>query len=33
MSDLVYLAITGAFFALAVAYTFGCERLRGGDHD
>lgn len=33
MTDLYFIATTVAFFALAVAYTYGCERLRGGDHD
>lgn len=33
MLDLIFIAITVAFFALTVAYTHGCERLRGGDHD
>jgi len=33
MLDLIFIAITVAFFGLTVAYTHGCERLRGGDHD
>ena len=33
MLDLIFVAIVVGFFALAVAYTRGCERLRGGDHD
>lgn len=32
MSDLIFLGITTAFFALALAYTHACEKLRGGDH-
>jgi hypothetical protein len=32
MSDLIYIAIAVGFFALSVAYTHGCEKLRGGDH-
>jgi hypothetical protein len=30
MSDAIYLAITTAFFAVAIAYVKGCEKLRGG---
>jgi len=33
MTDLLFVAFTVGFFALAVAYTHACERLRGGDHD
>jgi hypothetical protein len=33
MTDLVYIAICAGFFAVAVAYTYGCEKLRGGSHD
>jgi hypothetical protein len=33
MLDLIFIAVAVGFFALAVAYTHGCERLRGGDHD
>lgn len=33
MFDLVCIVIAGAFFALAAAYTYGCDKLRGGDHD
>jgi len=33
MSDLIYLAITLAFFGISVAYVSGCEKLRGGSHD
>jgi len=28
--DLLYIAITALFFALAVAYVAGCDRLGGG---
>jgi hypothetical protein len=33
MTDLYFIGAVVAFFALAIAYTYGCERLRGGDHD
>jgi hypothetical protein len=33
MSDIIYLAITLAFFGIAIAYVNGCEKLRGGSHD
>jgi hypothetical protein len=33
MSDFIYIAVTIAFFAIAIAYTHGCEKLRGGGHD
>ena len=33
MSDLIFIAITIGFFALAIAYTHACEKLRGGNHD
>jgi hypothetical protein len=33
MSDLIFIAIAGGFFALAIACTHGCEKLRGVDHD
>jgi hypothetical protein len=29
MTDLISIAMAVAFFTLAVAYTYGCERLRG----
>ena len=29
MTDLIFIAITAAFFAVAIAYTRGCEKLRG----
>jgi len=30
MSDLIFLAVSVAFFVGSVLYAFGCERLRGG---
>jgi hypothetical protein len=33
MSDLIFIAVTIGFFALAIGYTHGCERLRGGGND
>ena len=33
MSDLLFTATSLAFFGLAFAYTFACERLRGGGHE
>jgi len=33
MSDLVFIAVTVGFFALAIAYVDGCEKLRGGTRD
>lgn len=33
MIDLIFVAVTVGFFALAVAYAHGCEKLRGGSHD
>ena len=33
MTDLIYLAIAIGFFVLAIAYTHGCEKLRGGSHE
>jgi hypothetical protein len=33
MIDLIFIATTIGFFALAIAYTHGCEKLRGGTHD
>jgi hypothetical protein len=33
MTDFIFVAVTMGFFALAVGYTHGCERLRGGGHD
>lgn len=31
MSDLILLATAIGFFLVAIAYTHGCEKLRGGD--
>lgn len=33
MTDLVFVALTIGFFAVAIAYTHGCQKLRGGSHD
>lgn len=33
MMDLIFIATAFGFFALTVAYTYGCEKLRGGKHD
>lgn len=33
MIDLLFIATTIGFFLLAIAYTHGCEKLRGGSHD
>jgi hypothetical protein len=33
MLDLIFVAVTAGFFALAAAYALGCEKLRGADHD
>ena len=33
MTDLIFVAIAMGFFGLAIAYTHGCEKLRGGSHD
>jgi hypothetical protein len=33
MIDLIFIATAIGFFALAIAYTHGCEKLRGGNHD
>jgi hypothetical protein len=33
MTDLIFISASVAFFALAIAYVHGCEKLRGGDHD
>lgn len=33
MLDLLFIGLTVGFFGLTVAYTHGCEKLRGGDHD
>ena len=33
MIDLIFIATAIAFFLVAIAYTHGCEKLRGGSHD
>ena len=33
MSDLIFLTITIAFFLVSVAYTHGCQKLRGVSDD
>jgi hypothetical protein len=33
MTDLIFIGMTLAFFLLAVAYTGGCQKLRGGASD
>jgi hypothetical protein len=33
MLDLIFVAATIGFFALAIAYAHGCEKLRGGSDD
>jgi hypothetical protein len=33
MTDLIFIATAIAFFVVAIAYTHGCEKLRGGSHD
>jgi hypothetical protein len=33
MIDLSFIAAAVAFFGLAVAYSYGCEKLRGASHD
>lgn len=33
MSDLFFIVTVAGFFAVAIAYTQGCEKLRGGSHD
>jgi hypothetical protein len=33
MQDLIYIALTIAFFAIAIAYVRGCEKLHGGAVD
>ncbi len=30
MSDFIYLTLAAAFFAIAIAYVKGCEKLRRG---
>jgi len=33
MTDLFFITIAIGFFGLSIAYTYGCERLRGDHHD
>jgi hypothetical protein len=33
MTDLIFLAASLAFFAVAVLYTYGCQSLKGGRDD
>lgn len=33
MIDLIFIATTIGFFAVAIAYTHGCEKLRGGSRE
>ena len=33
MIDLLFIAIVAGFFGLSVAYTYGCDKLRGTKHD
>jgi hypothetical protein len=33
MSDLIFLTMTIAFFLMAVAYTRGCQKLRGASDE
>jgi hypothetical protein len=33
MTDLYFVLTAIGFFGLAIAYTYGCEKLRGADHD
>jgi hypothetical protein len=33
MSDLIFLSMSIAFFLLSVAYTHGCQKLRGARDD
>jgi hypothetical protein len=33
MTDLIFLAASVVFFAIAVLYTYGCQSLRGGRDD
>ncbi len=30
MSDAIFIVVSVGFYALAIAYAFGCEKLRGG---
>jgi hypothetical protein len=33
MSDFIFITVTIGFFALAIAYTHACQKLRGGGHE
>jgi len=33
MQDLFFIVVACVFFGLSVAYTAGCDRLRGGHND
>jgi hypothetical protein len=33
MLDLFFVVTASGLFALVIAYTYGCQRLRGGNHD
>lgn len=33
MADLCFVGLILVFFALALSFVHGCERLRGGEHD
>jgi hypothetical protein len=33
MTDLIFLAASIVFFVVAVAYVYGCQRLKGGRND
>jgi hypothetical protein len=33
MIDLLFIGVSVGFVALSIAYTYGCEQLRGGNHD
>lgn len=33
MPDLIFIAVTVGFFALSIAYTHACQKLRGGSGD
>jgi len=32
MTDFIFVATASGFFALSIAYTYACEKLRGGTH-
>jgi hypothetical protein len=33
MTDLIFIVTAIGFFVVAIAYTHGCEKLRGGSHE